>query len=470
MSDVQGGSGGTIPPEASADQDLAYQEALEGAWVAQSGEGTPLAKARRRRITSRAVMISLSVIAVCLSVGGVLAPQISYAREASRFSDIAAEANAAAGEAESLAALHEAEDLLFALRSHEARGIAPQLKKLSKSTGKVLSPAFKADMATAASELESALDPKAKSKVASSSAKKAEEARDLERPNPHTWFDVQATQLLVFADITPDEIERADVDGTVTLDRVREVSALRTENKELAHEVEENLGEVSARNADLSNVITSIVANIDSEAERAMKAATVRLDASAELPVAEPGVELGLGLGDGEEKWRSAESALRDAIDALDTAVSATTFAEDSDGAIIGVTDGAVFPEGAVRIPGGDMIRLAFVLPEFQAFVSAGKAEREAAEALDVARAAAEAEAAAAAAAAEAIAGETYTPLPDANSGASGQGGGYVESPTPSDPPPVEPTPDPTLDPTPDPPTGPGDADGADAGADGLGS
>lgn len=434
------GQGATPPAGSSPEQDLAYHEALEEAWNPRDEHGTPVAKARRRRVTSRAVMVSLSVIAVFLAVGGVLAPQISYAREASRFSEIAAEANAAASEAESLIALEEAERLLLTLRSNEAQSIANQLRILSKSSGKELNPAFKTDIVTAAGELEASLETNANPSITSSNAKKAAKARASETPDPRTWFDVDATQILLYADITPDEIDRATVEGTVTLDRVQEVKGLLAKNNKVAQDTEEKLGKASAKNADLDNTVSELNTKVVAESQRASKAARDRLDSAVEPSAMEMSVA--------EEEWRSAESALRIALDGLDTAVNATTFAVDADGVIVGVAEGAVLPDKAVRIPGGDMIRLAHVLPKLRAFVSAGEAERKAVEELVGAQVAAEEEAAAIAASEEAGA---FSPPSDSGSGIPGPNSGEVPPPGPGS------SPAPPPETTPEPPPGPGD-------------
>ena len=118
-----------------AAQDGEYQAAIERAYVEYVPDDEKLQKAKRRRITSRTIMAVLAVIAVLLTAGGIAGPQVVYAYEASRFTDIVRDVDATATQAEDLAALAEAEALLWELRSEESRDLPARLIALSQRPG-----------------------------------------------------------------------------------------------------------------------------------------------------------------------------------------------------------------------------------------------------------------------------------------------------------------------------------------------
>lgn len=430
MSDAQHGQGAAQPGNGATEQDREYFSALEQAWESHDENSSPLKKARRRRVTSRAVMIALSVVAVFLAVGGVLAPQISYAREASRFQDIAEEVNVAADQAESLIALEESERLLFKLRSEEARELVAQTKRWSTSANKDLSPEFKSAMALATTDLETALGKGAVASAESGSMKKAKKARAAEVPDPLTWFDVDATQVMSLADIeVTEELSRADVEGTVTLERVQETKRMLDSHNRLVETNQAKVDAVHAKNETLSAVVGGITANVVTEAGRTAKATRARIAEAEAAENTQPKVS--------DEAWRAATDSLASATGALEAALQAEQFAIDQDGQLVGVAVGAEFPANSIRIPGGDAIRLKFIIPEIKKLIAAVEVERKAVDALREARAAARA-------AAEAAAAAPPQYFPD-----TGGGGAVTPDPGPT------PTPDPPIDPPVDPPVDP---------------
>lgn len=335
-----------------------------------------LVKVRRRRITSRAMMVFLAVIAVCLAVGGLVAPQVMYAREASNFSKVADEANAAAVEAESARVLKESEQLLLGLRSDEVRALVKPLAEMHKSGSDTFSAEFTSSLADDLSKLTDALAVSPKQDGRADLAARALNARELERPDPGSWFDVDSRQLAVLAAVEVEPARYVDVGGTVTLERVHEARNILQENKNLAAQADAEREELSARNAELRGALEQVAGLVSVEAERMAKALLER----AGEP--QPEEELLYALETEEEvRLREAEDALRASAGQLQRAANTGFFVLDKDDRIVGLAEGEELPEGAIRIPGGEGVRLNYLIPLLEALVEAAVDHSEAAEA-----------------------------------------------------------------------------------------
>lgn len=419
------------------DQDRAYAEAMEDAYETYDDSDSPLALARRRLVTSRVVMIVLAVIAVVLTVGGIAGPQIVYAREASRFDDLAAQANAAADEAEQLDTLVVAEQLLLELRSKEAEAAVEKMHALSKRASTAIAPEFKKQIGETANELSAALDLDTEIEDADELSAVAIASRQAQQPDPRSWFDVNADQLVSLADIQVADTPRIETEGTVTLERVHEMRQLLSGNEARVDELESAVSKASGKNAKIQAVISRAVTDVTAEMERAAQVTLANIKAR---DLADPALsEADLALA---KKLESAANAMRQSV-------AAETFAVDPSGKIVGFAPGVPLTEGALRIPGGDAIRLKFVVPKLLAYLDAFREDRLAREAAN--EAASEEEAARLAA--EQSAGGSWITQPEAPGVPTTPPVGPTTPPvTPTDPP-IEPT-DPPVEPT-DPPIDP---------------
>lgn len=419
------------------------------------GENTesPRVLARRRRVTSKALTTSLAVVAVLLTTGGIAAPQVLYAREAANFHELAEQVNVEAEKAAALAMQAGSEELLLELRSAEVHGLPAKLTALTKQADGPLSADFKRAMGAANAELVSAIAVDEVSKGQADAAKKALVAREAEEPDPQTWFDVDSDLLAFYADITPEGVDSVDTSGTVTLERVQQTKRLHAENTKLSEGYAESVAEFSGGNEALHGALAKIQGLVTAEA---LRVSTVAID---ELAKRDTEAEAA-GLDPEAERTEEEKQLLAVATELRDRA-KATLFVLDSDGKVVGYPEGAQPAEGAMRIPGGPVVQMRYIMPKLQKFVSVYEADRKAAEESEAERAAAEAAAAEAAARAEAQAIE---------GGAVDQGAG--EQPQPgggqSNPPVTTP---PVTTPTPDPGPGAGEPGGGDlGGADGSGA
>ena len=324
-------------------------------------------------MTSKALTTSLAVVAVLLTTGGIAAPQVLYAREAANFHELAAEVNAVAENAAMLSMQADSEELLLELRSTEAHGLPAKLTALVKGDDGPLSPEFKKQLGTATAALSEALTVGSVPKGNADAAKKALAAREAEEPDPQTWFDVEPELLAFYADISAEGVETVDTKGTVTLERVQQTKRLHAANTELAAERAEATARLSDENADLAEAIAAVAALTTAEANRVATAALTELDeldAEAEL----------LGV-DPEENRLEETTQLRTVATELQKRSSAVVFALDADGKVVGYPEGVEPAEGTMRIPGGPVVQMRYVLPKLQKFITAYVAEKEAVEA-----------------------------------------------------------------------------------------
>ena len=345
-----------------AAQDGEYQAAIERAYVEYVPDDEKLQKAKRRRITSRTIMAVLAVIAVLLTAGGIAGPQVVYAYEASRFTDIVRDVDASATQAEDLAALAEAEALLWELRSEESRDLPARLIALSQRPGEALSDPFAAELAASADAITSALAPPTKAAKQVRLAEKAAEARASELPDPMSWFDVDGDVLAEFAAIEPTPLARVDSKGTVTLERVQEArKLLETTQATIASETE-RIESRSKKNVALSDALDAAATQVSAESTRVSAAA---LTATA-TQVAE--------VVEGTEIAPEVEQ-LRLAATDLELAAQVSRFAVTETGEVVGIAPDAELPDGAMVIPGGSSVRLNYLLPRLEAFLGAFDAE-----------------------------------------------------------------------------------------------
>lgn len=361
------------PETSDSAQDREYSEALQEAEQEYQQNESSLAQVRRKRVTSRAVMIALGIIAVCLAVGGLITPQLVYAREASRFEEIAAEANSAALQAESTAALRDAEGLLLRLRGDEAVQLSQQIRGLSESPSDLLDEDFVAALEPQLTTLEGAAPSDKSRKNDAYLAKRALDARELEQPDPKSWFDVDGKQLIELAGITAEEGERTDLGGTVTLERVQHaIRASETNNKLLA-DAQTGLEQVADSNAALHEAVDTISDKLTAESRRV---AAEALERASEGPT-DVLVDPALPPGAAADPATTADT-LRSETTKLRSAAEATIFVTNDKGKIRGLAEGAEIPKGAVRIPGGEAVRIAYLLPRLSAVLEADALHAEA--------------------------------------------------------------------------------------------
>lgn len=394
-------------------------------------------------MTSKALTTSLAVVAVLLTTGGIAAPQVLYAREAANFHELAEQVNAEAENLTQLEMQAGSEELLLELRSAEVHGLPAKLTTLVKGEGGPLSPEFKRSMTEASAALTAAIAVDAVPKHHSGAAKKALKAREAEEPDPQNWFDVDSELLAFYADITPEGVERVDTSGTVTLERVQQTKRLHAENQKLAEQYAATVDDVSSDNAALTSALTEIQELATAEAQRVAKQITDELaarDAEAEAA----------GIDPEADKLEETKQLLADATE-LQARADAALFVIDGDGKVTGLPDGAQAPEGTMRIPGGPVVQLRYIMPKLQKVIGSYEAERKALEE----------------AAAEAVQAEATQPedpaMPDPETPAD---------PGTSDPQPqpgtgAQPSPPVTSPPVteiPDPGAGGGDTGGGDAG------
>lgn len=324
-------------------------------------------------MNSKALTTSLGVVAVLLTTAGIAAPQVLYAREASNFHELAAEVNAVSENAAMLSVQAESEELLLELRSVEVHGLPAKLNALAKSADGPLTPEFKTQLAGAAEVLADAVAAEKVPKGHAEAATKALAAREAEEPDPQTWFDVEPELLAFYADISAEGVERVDTTGTVTLERVQQTKRLHAENVELSEERAESTARLADENAALSEAIAAIETLTTAEASRVATATLKELDerdAEAELA----GIDPELNRLEETEQLRAVATELQ-------KRTAANVFVLDAAGKVIGYPEGAEPAEGTVRIPGGPVVQMRYVLPKLQKFLTAYTVEREAFEA-----------------------------------------------------------------------------------------
>ncbi|UTX53532.1 hypothetical protein [Leucobacter aridicollis] len=409
---------------------------------------SPRVVARRRRVTSKALTTSLAIVAVLLTTGGIAAPQVLYAREAATFHELAEQVNAQAEALTQLEMQAGSEQLLLELRSAEVHGLPAKLTAFTKPADGPLSPEFKRALAEATTALSAAIAVDAVPKNHSSAAKKALTAREAEQPDPQNWFDVDADLLAFYADITPEGVEHVDTTGTVTLERVQQTKRLHATNQKLAEDFAVTVDGLSADNTALKAALTEVQELTTTEAQRVAKQIIDELaerDAEAEAAGLDPEVE----------KLEETKQLLADATD-LQARANAAFFVVDGDGKVSGLPEGAEAPEGAMRIPGGPVVQMRYIMPKFQKLIGSYEAERKAVEEA--------AENAAAAEAQQQQDAETPAPETPADPGATNPepqaGTGGQPSPPATSPPVTTP---------PAPGAGDGDTGGADPGGAGGG-
>ena len=337
------------------------------------------------------------------------------------------EVDAAARSAEDAEALAVSENLLWHLRSDEVRATPAELASLSAHAGVGLSVEFKAEAGASARKLSEAI---AKSKITHEQkalAKKATEAREAQRPDPKSWFEVTGESLVALAAIEAEPMPRVEHDGTVTLEVIQVAKSTLKNNLAAADEQQTVLKEETEKNADLASALALATKQVSAESTRAATAAL------AETAKAE----------ERTEAVAAANTALAQAATDLQAAVAVKTFAVTPDGVVVGIPAGGKLPDGAIVIPGGDAVRLSYLMPKLKGYLAAFDA-----------LAAAKEEARLAAEAAAATEDEEY------NFVESGEPGEQPVGPTtpPVEPdPPVGPPVDPPVDPpveTTDPPSG----------------
>lgn len=384
-----------------------------------------------------------------LTTGGIAAPQIMYAREASNFHELAAQVNEEAETAASLSQRAASEELLLELRSAEAVGMPAKLAGFAKNTTGALSADFKREIGEAAAAMTAALAVEAVPQANSEIAKKALSAREAELPDPRSWFDVDPDLLAFYADITPEGVVGVDTQGTVTFDRVQEAKRLHETNAKLATAARETVKQFAAENAALAAAVET--------SDELLTAESQRISAAALAMLAERKQAAELAGLDPEADVPPETVKLAAAASELQKRSSAVMFVVTDAGVVEGLPAGAESPQGAVRIPGGPAVRMRYIGPAFREFLGAYAAETKALTAAAEAAEAAELEAAANAAA---------------------QGGGFpsgdpfvpqTETPVAPAPPVTTPPTAPVTPPDPIPGTGGGEDAGGGTGGEGGG-
>lgn len=347
--------------------DNALSEAFDSYDPAKDNAAT---RARRRRISSRAIMSGLAAVAVILTVGGIAGPQITYALEASRYGEIADEANAHADKAQELESLLKSEQQLLSVRSKELQGQPSAMLDMSEDATEALDPKFKKSIAAAASSIRELRDDTTPSSGDTMLQKKALEARDLEQPDPQTWFAVAPETFATYADIQPKPVKHADTGTTVTLDMVRDTKELVKTNAALVADLQKQYDAEQQKNEELKAAVETAAKLVHDEAARAGKA-------GAEVISSREGDDAVTGRLPSEAE-AAAREALAKSSSALSAAAAATVYAVDKDDKIFAVAEGKPLPDGTVVIPGGPAVQLAYTLPKLEAYVAAFNAEETA--------------------------------------------------------------------------------------------
>lgn len=323
----------------------------------------PREKPRRQRVTSRAVMTLLAVVAVLLTAGGIAGPQVVYAVEVLRFNELAQAAEDAADEAESLSVFTTAETLLWKLRSEEVRGVPARLATLGKGEKPALSSGFQTEAAASSEAIAESLAEPLNTGRKNNLAEKATKARGSVAADPKSWFDVDRPTVIDFAAIERKPAARFAENGTVTREQVETVKLLERENAELVEVNSQQLEGAVSKNEALAEAVSTATNQLVTESARTAKSALSELPAPLEELA-----DLMLTPQLQQTHAQLTEDVRRDAT-TLGAAALVTNFGVDDAGAVIGLAPEADLPEGARAIPGGDAVRLNYLLPKLEKFV-----------------------------------------------------------------------------------------------------